>query len=279
MANTHALIYDLPSDQVTGTWSQTGGTVNALYPLTRLDDGKPWNPTIFTANPTRITIDFGSAKRVDLVSFAHVNFDLGAVIHAQMNASNSWSSPSLDTAVVIAGPAEDGMPANPFVDLTPVSGYSGSGFRYLSLQVVSGQVSLLSFGLIRVTKVKRQITGFASTGVRNRDWGGTESEKHPLIERVTDAGVQLGYSRGTRARFVNGSVRCVNAGWADLVTWTRSTRGRSRPCLLVPDPTVNEALWVKWGASADMLLKRTTFGPSAYDVPVDWEEVGRGLAP
>lgn len=274
MANTHALVYDLPLDQVTGTWSQTGGTVNPLYPLTRLDDGKPWNPTIFTVNPTRLIIAHTGAVRLDMVSFIHCNFPAG---YAPVVGRGSAVGTALTTAAISGtGPAEDNQPAQPFADMTSKSGYGNYAYTWIDLPATG---TLLSLGMIRLSSTKRQIAGFASNGARNRDWGGSETETHPLIERRTDASTQIGYSRGTRARTVHGSVRCIDAGFANLQSWTRATRGRFSPCLLIPDPTVNEAMWVRWGASADAILKRTTFGPSAYDVPVDWEELGRGLAP
>lgn len=272
MANTHALIYDLPSDKVTGTWSQVGGTVNPLYPLTNLDDGKPWNPTVFTVNPTSIVIDFGSAKRVDLVSFLHVNFDLGAVIHVQMNASNSWGSPTVDVAVGIAGPTEDAMPAQPFVDLTVATGYTTSGLRYLRIQIVSGQVSLLSIGMIRLTSIRRQL----AIGVQ---WGGKDKELHPVIERLTDAGVQMGYSRGTRARVLTSHLQTTDTGFAELQSASRATGGRLRPFLLIYDPTINEARWVKWGPTSGLAFERVLTFLNLDDLELDWEEVGRGLAP
>jgi hypothetical protein len=276
-----SLLYDLPTDKQTGTWAQTGGTVNAVYPLTNIDDDKPWNPTVFTVNPTSLTIDFATAKRVDVVSFIHVKFDAAAVIHVQMNATNTWATPTVDGTLVVVGPAEDSMPANPFIDLTAVSGYSTGGFRYLNIKIVSGQSSLLSFGNVRISGRKRTITGFTSTP-RNRASGGGDAESHPVMERPTDAGAQLGYSRGTRARWVNGSIRCNDTGFSDLLTWTRSCLGRFKPSLLIPDSSVNEAYFVKWGASADYILQRQTLQTtptSVHDVPVNWEEVGRGLAP
>ena len=272
-----SLLHDLPTDKQTGTWSQTGGVVNSVYPLTNIDDDKPWNPTVFTTNPTSLTIDFATAKRVDVVSFIHCKFDAAAVIHVQMNSTNTWASPTVDGTLVVAGPAEDSMPANPFIDLTAVSGYSTGGLRYLNIKIVSGQSSLLSFGNVRISGRKRTITGFTGTQPRDRAIGASDNEGHPLIERPTDAGAQLGYGRGTRARLVSGMIRCRDAGFADLQSWTRASRGRLKPFLLIPDSTINEAIFAKWGADGN--LQRSTVGPSIHDVPVEWEEVGRGLAP
>lgn len=274
-----SLLYDLPTDKQTGTWSQTAGTVNSVYPLTNIDDDKPWNPTVFTVNPTSLTIDFATAKRVDVVAFIHCNFDASAVIHVQMNATNTWATPTVDGTLVVAGAAEDSMPANPFIDLTAVSGYSTGGFRYLNIKIVSGQVSLLSFGNVRISGRKRTLTGFTSSTPRDRAFGAGDAESHPVMDRPTDAGAQLGYSRGTRARFVSGSIVCNDSGFADMQTWTRSARGRFKPFVLIPDSTTNEALFAKWGNGSDWLFQRTILSRGIHEVPVEWEEVGRGLAP
>jgi len=269
------MFYDLPSDKVTGTWS-TDGTVNPLYPLTNIDDDQPWNPVIFTVNPTYIVLDKGSATRTDVVGFIHVNFDDGAVVRVQENASNVWTSPTMSHQFTADGPAEDDMPSNPYSDRTGVSGYTTSGLRYLRIYIVSGQTSLLSIGLVRVSGRKR-VFADASTTVRDRDYGATDRESHPIIKRKTDAGTSIGYSRGTRDRVIAGNIRCDTDGFADLQTMTRSSRGALRPFLLVPDPAENEAMFVTWDEDVPLEKRWTDYG--IFDVRVQWDEVGRGLAP
>ncbi len=138
--------YDLPTDQVTGTWT-SDGTVNSLYPLTNIDDNKPWNPVVFTSNPSYLLFDGGSAKRKDTVAFIHVNWDAGAIIHIEENASNVWTSPTMTSTLTMSGATEDGVPANPWSDRTVLSGYTTSGLRWLRIHLISGQSTLLSIGL------------------------------------------------------------------------------------------------------------------------------------
>jgi hypothetical protein len=272
-----SLFYDLPSDKVTGTWS-SDGTLNSLYPFANIDDDQPWNPVKYTANPSGILLDMSVATRVDWVGFIHCNFDLGAVIRVQMNATNSWGSPTVDVPLVIAGPTEDGMPPNPFADLTAASGYTTSGLRYLLVHVVSGQSSLLSLGLVRVSS-RQRVFSDASTSNRDRDYGAVDREHHPVIERTTDAGAQVGYSRGTRARWVGGNLRLDATGYAEYLTLKRATRGRFKPSLLVPHPDdENEVMFVKWGIP-DTPHQRTWTDYGVFDCPFDAEEVGRGLVP
>lgn len=268
-------LYDLPTDRQTGTWS-SDGTVNAVYPLTNIDDAKPWNPVIYSVNPTRITLDMASAKRVDLVPFFHTNFDAGAVIRVQMNAANSWGSPSVSATVTIPTVGEDGFPGQPWVDLTGVAGYSVGGYRYLSIAIVSGQSTLLSIGDVRVSSTKRPLAG-VSAGVpasfqRNRK----TSEIHPTINRLTDAGVQLGYSRGTRSERTAGTIITGATGLAQILSWHRTARGSFVPFLLIQDDAVNEAQLVLWDTDQ---VAWTLIAVGVYAVDVAWVEVGRGLRP
>ncbi len=271
------MFYDLPSDKVTGTWS-SDGTVNSLYPLTNIDDDQPWNPVIFTVNPTFVLLDKGSNTRTDIVSFIHTNFDAGAIIAVKEKATNSsWGSPTVTQSLTMTGPAEDDMPANQSSDRTLLSGYTTAGLRYLRIEIVSGQTSLLSIGLVRVSSHKRVFSD-ASTTVRDRDYGAQDREQHPNIERVTDAGTQLGYSRGTRARWASGNLRLDADGYAEYLALKRATRGRSRPSLFVPDPAENEAWFAKWGIP-DTPHQRTWTDYGIFDCPFEVEELGRGLAP
>jgi hypothetical protein len=250
--------------------------VNALYPLTNIDDDQPWNPVQFTVNPTYLLLDKGSATRTDIVSFIHANFDAGTVLRVQENATNVWTSPTISHQFTADGPAEDDMPSNPLSDRTAVSGFTIGGLRYLRILIVSGQTSLLSIGNIRVSGRKRVFSDTTTT-VRDRSYGAIDRELHPVIKRKTDAGTSVGYSRGTRSRDVAGTIRCDADGYADLLTMTRSSRGASRPFLLVPNPDVNEALFVNWDDSTPLERAYTDLGIN--DVRVLWSELGRGLVP
>lgn len=270
-----SIFYDLPSDKVTGTWS-SDGTLNSSYPFANIDDGKPWNPTKYTANPTGILLDMSTPKRVDFVSLIHCNFDVGAVIKIQMNATNSWASPTVSVTLTIAGPdSGDSMPANPFADLTTAPGYTTSGLRYLLVHVVSGQSSLLSLGEVRVSSHKRVLHD-DSTSDRDRDYGAVDKEDHPTIKRLTDAGTQVGYSRGTRARWATGNLRLDATGYAEYLAWTRAARGTFKPFAFCPDPTVNE-MW--FAIMTDTPHQRTWTDYNVFDCPFAVEELGRGLAP
>ncbi len=263
----HNFLYDLPADKVIGTWSMTGGTILAAYPLTNIDDGVPSNPTRFVANPTRLVCDHASAQRVDLVSFIHCNFPAGYLpIVARGDVIGSAST---GTVVTCPGPTADLVPSNPFVDLTGLTGYGNYRYTWIDLP---GTTTILSLGQVRLTRVKREAVEHLGFNLKIR-------ESHPLLERQTDADTSIAYSRGTRARWVQGTVRTLPGGFAQLQRWWRQSRGRLSPFLLILDDQSNEALWVRWGASAPQVFEQVVLFEGIFDLALEWEEVGRGLRP
>lgn len=259
-------LYDHPQDKVTGTWSQVGGTVNPLYPLTNIDDGKPSNPVIFTANPSRIVIDLGTPKPCALVSFIHCNFPAGYGIHVQRGSAIGTAAQ--DVAVTCPGPTSSGHPSNPWSDLTG----DATSYRYIWFELPATG-TLLSLGFIRLSGVKRQSTDM------NLLWNLVPDKFFPLIEKPTDADVQIGYGRGTRARTVVGQVKPTEPAYAALDDLFEASLGRTLPWAFILDPAVNESMWVRFGTDTTFRLARTRIGPLISSVPVSLEEVGRGLRP
>ncbi len=167
------------------------------------------------------------------------------------------------------GPTADLVPSNPFVDLTGLTGYGNYRYTWIDLPVTTTQLSL---GQVRLTRVKREAVEHLGFNLKIR-------ESHPLLEHMTDADTQIAYSRGTRARWVQGTVRTLPGGFAQLQRWWRQSRGRLSPFLLILDDTQNEALWVRWGNSAPQVFEQTVLFEGIFDLPLEWEEVGRGLRP
>ena len=260
-----SLIYDFPSDKQTGTWT-SDGTVDTSYPLTNIDDERPWKPVKFTVNPTRIKCDRGSAKRTDVVSFIHCNFDAGAVIKVQFNATDAWGGPTVNQTLTIPAVAEDGQPGNPFIDFTDKAGYTASGLRWLSIEITSGQSTLLSLGLVRVSGLKRQPDPNIAHDVVKREW-------HEVLEPIRFG---LGYGLGTRNRQWAGAFRYrTEAQFTSLLSWSRAAYGPWKPFLFILDPSVNESAWVKW----DGPLFESTYTYLKQTVSIIFNEVLRGLKP
>lgn len=265
---TTYLLYDLPGDQVTGTIT-SDGTVDAAYPLTNIDDVRPWKPCRFTVNPSFILWDHATPKRIDGVSFIHCGIDSATV---QVKRGNTTAALSMNRTVTIPAATEDNFPSQAWSDLTADPGYNGStGYRYTRIEF--SNAALLSLGLIRLSAQLRQLGTFLQSGVG-------DSQMYPGLEFPSEGSVQLGYTLGVRKRnpLAGQFLNISTADFLLLQSWFRSC-GRFSPCLLIPDPTQNDAWWVKWGDSPTWAFARATILNDINSLPAVWEEVGRGMKP
>lgn len=272
-------LYDWPTQKVTGGVWSTDGVLNANFPLANVDTDDIATPAIFTTNPTEIVCDLSalSSKRVDLVTLPNCIVDAGHTVAVKMNNANSgWTSPSLSTTIACSGLTEDGFGSDPYVDLTSVVGYLTAGYNFLRLEFASNSVLL---------KLKVRLSGVKHAIEHNFDYGFAASvkpvtqETHPIIERTSDAGIVIGYGRGTRTRTITGGTRLTDTGFAALQSHYRVCLGRLTPFLWVNDPNVNEALVVRYGAQSAAVLQREFYFMQVNDVQIDLQEVGRGLKP
>lgn len=264
-------LFDIVLDKSSGTWTTTG-TMDTAYPIQNAEDTRPWVPAKFTANgasPVIILIDHTTSKTVALVSFIHCNIN-GAVVIKRNATDSGWGTPSQSATAVVTSPGPGGWPTQWWVDMTG-AGYGA--YRYTRIEI-TGQTGLLSLGLIRLTANLRQV------GVGFR-WGGGESSRYNVVEFKTEGSIQLGYSIGTRERKIVGAFAPVlDARYADyLLWWWDAEYGRSNPFLLIPNASVNDAWWVKWGTDATWVFERLRLDKNVNAVPAVFDEVGRGMKP
>jgi hypothetical protein len=231
-----------PSDNVAPNATiTTGGTVNMSYPLAnapKLDYANLANPSLLTGTSGDWIFDFGSAQRVDWIVLWH-NFDAALACSFSGNATNSWGGPTITTALTIPSKRADDYTVKIHKDLTGVSGYSASGFRYWRLNVTGTNtvpigIKILLFSTSRST-------------TRNIRWGGNFDEHQISINQATDAGHPWSYPLGG-GRSLRFSIRPTDADEVILKEWHRSCQGSVKPTVVIPDPTVNDAYLVRWGA-------------------------------
>jgi hypothetical protein len=244
------------------------GVVDAAYPLANLVDRNPALPAKFTTTTVRIVFAFAAAQRVDVVALLHHNLDAGlGNVKIQGNATNLWTAPTFSATFTIPAYHEDGMPVNPWLDLTGLTGYSTSGFQYWSLVVSSVNSKAIALGDIWLGKQKRTL-------VRNIEWGSDEADEWPAIVHETDFGVKTVYPFGTKRRSLSGTIKTTDAGLAALRTFHRDSFGLARPVLVVEDPAVNDALLARI-VTPRLAVKREFI--NLNEVPFAVEELSRGL--
>ena len=106
--------------------SITASSANALFPasnLRELDPAVLWKASAFSSAVT-LTIDFGSAVKVDKIWLNNANFKTATIM---ANSSNSWSSPAVTKSVTLD---KD--------DLGIIKGYfalSSTSYRYVRISI------------------------------------------------------------------------------------------------------------------------------------------------
>ncbi len=263
------LIYAKASDNVAAlvTPTQQTGTANTLYPVTRVNDGDPGTATKSTGTGDYALLwDWGSAQRVDAVWIPMYNMPAGTVVHFQLNATNSWGTPTVDGTVTVPAYGGD-LPRGLFLDLTAVSGYSSGGFRYGRL-FVPNPSQITAIGEIFIAKQKRT-TRNVFVGV-NRPRG----RKVTQTDRA-DGGFFV-YDRGVNTWSVKGELTGGATYSADYQEMFEDAKGSYSPFAVVLDThlTTPEGFIVRWVSDFDP----TQFAYLQDHITLEWAMVPRGRA-
>jgi hypothetical protein len=249
------------------TASVDSGTADTDYPIANAVDYNPAKPVKLTTTTGSFLFDFGVATRQDVVALIHHNLTAGLNVRYQMNATNAWGAPTVDAAFTIPAYREDLYPVNPFIDLTGVSGYSASGFRYGRVKVTGTNAAAVAIGEIVIIGTKRTMSLLNGTV--------EVSEERKIVEHSTDYGVATIFDLGVTIRHMKGRVTNTAAQLSALESQWRSSRGRALPWLLVPDSTVNDAWFVRWSDAMKVIAYPDISTKAQFPFAVD--EVGRGL--
>jgi len=259
------LIFQHPTDNLaTPSITATPSTADAAYPIANLLDGNPAKPFRFTATTGNIVFDFGSAKEIDIFALVMHNLDAGIELRLQANSADSWGAPPINELITVGAKDKDGFPPNPWKDMT---GITPRTYRYWRLIVVTANSANCAFGHVHFGAPKRSL-------VHNISWGFGESVERPLIEHETDYRVSTIYDFGVKVRSLQGEVETTDAGLVVIREWWDACKGRVLPTLIVPDPSVNDALLVRW-TDIKRTDKREFKNHNKLDLA--WSEVSRGL--
>lgn len=242
------------------------GTEDPDYLAANLVDLNPSKPAQLTTTTGAWLFDWGAAQRVDWVLLPMHNLTAGLEVRVQMNATDSWGAPSLNTTIVIPTYREDGLPVGSWRDLTGVGGYLVGGYRYLRLVVVGANAAAVKVGEFLIFSQKRTLNP-------NVSWGAQEPEQRLAQVNQTDAGVKMMYDLGTTLRTFRGELDTTDAGLAAVRSWWRASRGPVFPFGFVFDEDVNDAVMARWGGTIDptrAINDRNT-------MPIAIEELSRGL--
>lgn len=275
MASPYA-IYQYRGDNVASLATitiQTGSDPgDSNYEPASLVDENPAKVAKINSTTGAWLFDFGSAQRIDIAALIHHDFDAGADVKLQGNATNSWGAPTLSASFTIPAWIATGTsqrwPVNPWMDVTTATNYTTSGFRYWRLVITSNSQNL-QLGEIWLGSSIRRFT-------RNIQWGLVRTQSIPTINNVTAFGIATTYPRGTtRRQYVASSVPS-DVMATDLYAQFQSVGGNAYPWLFIMDGTVNDACLVRWLTTEQQM---TAIAPNIWGMPLSIQEVGRGLRP
>jgi hypothetical protein len=201
-------------------YSLTAGTINSAFPLANLNDVRPDYVAKLTGTSGTFKATIASTA-LRAVGVANCNRP-GATVTVTNN--NSMASQSL---LIPAAPA-DSIGIGGWLDLLGVTTAATEwsfAFPVGTGNVAVGQIILIS-----------SLDDFP---IR---LGADFPETYPQITQRTSSGVALGYPKGTRYRGVQYSL-ATEAHRAAYTELRRGSVGPSKPCVVIPELTVNNFLY------------------------------------
>ncbi len=259
--------YTRGSDIITvGTVTVDSGTADTDYPASNLIDLKPNVPAKLTTTTGSFLRDLLTDTLVNYVLITHHNLSI-IEVRLQGNATNTWATPSVDIVLTIAAPYLDLFPVSVGVDLeTLVPVAATRTKRYWRIKIVGTNAAPVSIG---------EWTLFSATRTLDVLWGDVHALGRPDVFHETEVGVQHVYDIGTTVRGYGCEVICNSTVKTEIETWFRSTQGRTKPVLIIPDNFAEPML---------MRMNRPTFtysdkDPQVVSASLEFAELNKGMYP
>lgn len=218
------------------------GTLTTGYTPAWLLDPSPLRP-VRHASALSLTATAPAARTVGIIAALNGNLT-GAV------TAGAYTVPAATFGA-------DGIPLNSYVLITPTS--------LSSLEVSASQSPAILGGLWagQMRELQRQLAEEPElTYPPPAAWEGEASSLAP-------------YDPGVTRRTLSGQVVVSDVGLAEIQAWHQSTRGGSRPTLIVPNDSVNDAWLVTFSYRHRTNWQSTTPGQSIHKVSFEFTEVPR----
>ncbi len=229
-------LYTRPTENQapSGTWTTTPAAADGYEASWVADERLDW-PSRLSADNGYWDVDFGAARRVDLVAILAHTLVPGATV--QIQAGNSSPPGTLSTTWVVPALRADGRAWNLWGSLLDVAGYTTLGYRYWRF-TVAGNTGVCQIGEI-----------WLASAIHRLPWGARHdaqrTEEHRSLRHETDGGVLWHYDLGVTLRRLRTSVLLPSeAALETLNEWYRAARGRQRPSLVIPDDSVAYDAWL-----------------------------------
>lgn len=239
-----AFLYMRPDEwaSLSATVTTSAGATDSDYIDDWVADGRPGRPAKSTTGTVTWSLTFSSAE-VGLVAICNCNSDVNVTIGGTVSGT------------VTAGALQpNGIRLNGFQTFTPASG--------TTLTVaVSGAASAVTLGEVMAGKYRTLTAPRFDSTLSENDFGLSAEAEFASIHP---------FDRGLVARTLKGSQLYTTADRDLILAWQRAQRANSRPSLIVPDSTVNDA-WVVLLSP----IEYTQVGPGLWEVELEFQEYPR----
>lgn len=264
-------LYGHPSDNLLTTSVATvnSGIEDASYPAANIFDAQPHRPAKLLTTSGSWAFDLTTAKRVDLVSVVHPNFDAGLAVQIQLHTANAWGAPDVSQAFTIPARYADLYPVNVWLDLASLIPVDANRTRrWIRLNVSGVNSAALSVGEFVAYSTKRSL---------DIKWGSDRGLDRPAIVHDTDYLIRRVFPFGVSNRTLQADVADPdNATITALDTWFRDANGVAKPFIIVPH-TADPDAWYVTFANPKKAYKRSRMNVNA--ATIEFKEAGRGLYP
>lgn len=213
----------------TGTWAASPGLASG-YLAAWVADSRPERPSRLSAQNGYWKVDFGSAKRVDVVAILGHTLSDGCTVTLTAGATDGATT--INHAITVPAARRDGLTRPFYLVLTSgVTGYSAGGYRYWRL-TVSGNSA--TYGQVGEIWLGRVMTALPNGIGRGAD----RAEQRLDVVHLTNRGVRLRYDRGVCLRHITATVLLTSAAQLTAVQdWHQSAKAGLLPSLIVTDDT------------------------------------------
>ena len=268
-----SLWYARPSKNVAALVTPTlnTGTINALYPITRLIDNDPATATKTTSTgDSRWLWSFAGAQRIDGFWLPMYKAAAGTVIRFEGHTSDLWTAPDISRSLTVPafrGSGSRALPRGLFIDVRTDPNYTTVGKQYWSLFVPNAGI---------ITALGEAFLASEIETVRHFQYGLNRPRSRNLAQHARADGGWFTYSRGTDAFRWSGSVLAGSTEYDAYLELHEDCDGGRLPFAVVFDSHLAnpEGFLMQWasgfGARADFF---------AHDlVQMEWQMVPRGRA-
>lgn len=213
--------YYVRSDQMPTIGGSVSGGADTGYLDEWLVDGRPGRPARAATGSQTWTITISSST-VGIAAICNHNIDAARTITLGGGISASTSGPTL--------PA-NGIPLNPWVTFGPTG----------SVTSITVAVSSNTNPLI----IGEFVCGTRSTLERSLRPGASITTEYDVVRHDAEFNSLMPYDKGIVRRTLRGGNIYTDSGLAAILDWYDSTRGGTKPTLIVPYSTVQDAWLVE----------------------------------